>query len=76
MWTDRLEYSCDMRVSFSLLTDSQDDGANPWDAMCRLLMYVAEDGSKRHPLGRSTADEVLVGGSGIQSFLSPDSTRR
>ena len=51
-----------MRVSFSLLTDSQDDGASPWDvvaivlqvvgAMDRLMMYVAEGGSKRHPLGR------------------------
>jgi len=49
-----------MGVSFSLLTDSQDDGACPWDAMDRLMMYLAEDGSKRHPLGRSTADEVLV----------------
>ena len=67
---DCLEYSCEMRVSFSLLTDSQDDGASPWDvvaivlqvvgAMDRLMMYVAEGGSKRHPLGRSAADEVLV----------------
>src|SRR5271157_4174108 len=52
-----------MRVSFSLLTDSQDDGASPWDVvaivlqvvgtMDRLVMYLAEGGSKRHPLGRS-----------------------
>jgi len=59
-----------VRVSFGLLTDSQDGGANPWDAvaiglqvvaaMGRLMMYVAEGGSKRHPLGRSAADEVLV----------------
>jgi hypothetical protein len=67
---DCLEYTCDMRVSFSLLTDSQHDGASPWHvvaivlevvgAMDRLVMYVAEGGSKRHPLGRSAADEVLV----------------
>ena len=49
-----------MRVSFSQLTDSQDDGASPWDAGDRLIMYLAEAGSKRHPLGRNTADEVLV----------------
>ena len=67
---DCLEYTCDMRVSFSLLTDSQDDGASPWDvvaivlqvvgAMDRLMMYVAEGGSKCHPLSGSAADEVLV----------------
>jgi len=28
---DHLECSCDMRVSFSLLTDLQDDGASPRD---------------------------------------------
>jgi len=65
-----LEYTYDMRVSFSLLTDSLDDGASPWDvvavvlqvvgALGRLLMYVAEGGSKRHPLGRSAANEVRV----------------
>ena len=59
-----------MRVSFRLLTNSQDGGASPWDvvaivlqvvgAMDRLMMYVAEGGSKRHPLGRSAAHEVLV----------------
>ena len=59
-----------MRVRFGLLTDSQDDRASPWDvvaivlqvvgAMDRLMMYVAEAGSKCHPLGRSAADEVLV----------------
>ena len=59
-----------MRVSFSLLTDSQDDGASPWDvaaivlqvvdAMNRLMVYLAVGGSKRHPLGRSAADEVPV----------------
>ena len=67
---DCLEYTCDMGVSSSLLTDSQDDGASPWrvvaivlqvvGAMDRLMMYLAEGGSKRHPLGRSAADEVLV----------------
>ena len=46
-----------MGVSSSLLTDSQDDGASPWHvvaivlqvvgAMERLMMYVAEGGSKR-----------------------------
>lgn len=59
-----------MGVSSSLLTDSQDDGASPWHvvgivlqvvgAMDRLMMYVAEGGSKRYPLGRSAAHEVLV----------------
>ena len=59
-----------MRVSFGLLTDSQDGGASPWDvvatvlqvvaAMGRLMMYVAEGGSKCDPLGRSAADKVLV----------------
>ena len=58
-----------MRVSFSLLTDSQDDGASPWDAaivlqvvgaMDGLMMDVAEGGSKRHPLRRSAADKVRV----------------
>ena len=67
---DCLEYTCDMGVSSSLLTDSQDDGASPWDvvaivlqvvgAMDRLIMYVAEGGSKRHPLGLSAAEEILV----------------
>jgi hypothetical protein len=70
LWMECLDYTCDMRVSFSLLTDSQDDGASPGDvvaivlqvvgAMDRLMMYVAEGGSKRHPLGRSAADEVLI----------------
>jgi hypothetical protein len=59
-----------MGVSSSLLTDSQDDGASPWHvvaivlqvagAMNRLMMYVAEGGSKRHPLGRSAGDEILA----------------
>jgi hypothetical protein len=59
-----------MRVSFSLLTDSQDDGASPWqvvaivlqvvDTMDRLMMYLAEGGSERHQLARSAADEVFV----------------
>ena len=67
---DCLEYTCDMRVSLSLLTDSQDDGASPWDvvaivlqvidAMDRLMIYVAEGGRNRHPLDRSSVDEVLV----------------
>src|SRR6201981_3940308 len=65
-----LECTCDMRVSFGLLTDSLDDGASPWDvvavvlqvvgALGRLMMYVAEGGSERHPLGRSAANEVRV----------------
>ena len=47
-----------MRVSLSLLADSQDDGPSPWDApaiglqvvgtMNRIVMYWAEGGSKRH----------------------------
>ena len=69
-WMDCLEYTCDMGMSSSLLTDPQDDGASPWHvvaivlqvvgAMDRLMMYVVEVGSKRHPLGRSAAHEVLV----------------
>jgi len=69
-WMDCAEYTGDMRVSFGLLTDSQDDGASPWDvvaivlqvvgAMDRLRMEVAEGGSKRPPLGRGAADEVLA----------------
>jgi len=69
-WMDCLEYTCGMRVSFSLLTDSLDDGASPWDvvaivlqvfgAMDRLMMYVAEGGCKRHPFVWSAVDEVLV----------------
>src|SRR5271165_2168787 len=65
-----LECPCDLRVSFSLLTDSQNDGASPWDvvaivlqvvgAMDRLIMYLAVGGSKVHPPGRSASDEVLV----------------
>ena len=67
---DCLEYTCDTGVSSSLLTDSQDDGPRPWHVvaivlqvagvMDLLMMYVAEGGSKRHPLGRSAAHEVLV----------------
>ena len=67
---DCLEYACDMGVSSSLLTESQDDGASPWHvvaivlqivcALDRLMMYVAKGGSKRHPLGRSAAHDVLV----------------
>jgi hypothetical protein len=68
-WMDCLECTCDMGVSSSLLTDPHDDGASPWHvvaivlqvvgAMDRLMMYVTE-GGKRHPLGRSAAEEVLV----------------
>ena len=57
-------------MSFSLLTNSQDDGASPWDVVPivlqvvgpvdGLMTYVAEGGNKRHPPGRSAADEVLV----------------
>lgn len=54
------EYSCDMGVSFSLLTDSQEDGAGPRDTMGRLTMYIHERGTKRRPLGRSASDEVPV----------------
>jgi len=67
---DRLEYTCDVGVSSSLLTDSQDERTSPWHvvaivlqvvgAMDRLMMYVVEGGSKRHPLGRSAAHEVRV----------------
>lgn len=67
---DCLEYTCDVGVSSSLFTDLQDGGASPWyvvaiilqviGAMDRLVMYVAEGGSKRHPLGRRTAHEVLA----------------
>src|SRR5271166_3811143 len=67
---DCLEYACDMGVSSGLLTDSQDDGAGQGHvvaivlqvvgAMDRLITYVAEGGSKRHPFGRSAAHEVLV----------------
>ena len=67
---DCLEHTCDVGVRSSLLTDSQDGGASPWNVVCivvqvvgamdRLMMYVAEGGCKRHPLGRSAADEVLV----------------
>ena len=59
-----------MGVSSSLLADSQDDGAGPGrvvavvlqvvGAMDCLMMYLSEGGSKRHPLGRSAADEVFV----------------
>jgi hypothetical protein len=59
-----------MRVSSSLLTDSQDDGASPRQvvaivfqvgrAMDRLMLYVAEGGSKHHPIGGSTAHEALI----------------
>src|ERR1700751_1363880 len=67
---DCFEYTRDVGVSFSLLTDSQDDGASPWHVvaivlqvictMDRLVMYGAEGGSNGHPLGRSAAHEVLV----------------
>jgi hypothetical protein len=70
LWMDHLDYSCDTRVSFSLLTDSQHDGASPWDVVARvlqvvgatdrLMMYVAEGRSKRHQFGRMAADEVPV----------------
>jgi len=59
-----------MPVSFSLLTDSQDNRASPWDvvaivlqvvgAMDRLMMRMAVGGSKRHPLGRSAAGKKPV----------------
>jgi hypothetical protein len=59
-----------MGVSSSLLTESQDDGASPWHvvaivlqvfgALDGLMMYLAERGSKHHPLGRRAAHEVLV----------------
>jgi hypothetical protein len=58
-----------MGVSSSLLTDSQHDGTSPWHvvakilevvgAMDRLMRYVAERASKRHPLGRNAAHEVF-----------------
>ena len=55
---DCLNNGCDMRVSFSLLTNSQDDGASPWNmtavvlevigAMTRLMMCLGISGRKRH----------------------------
>jgi len=59
-----------MGVGSSLLTDSQDDGASPWQVvaivfqvvgtMDRLMMYVPEGGSKRHPPGWRATHEALV----------------
>ena len=69
-----------MRVSFSLLTDSQDDGASVWDmvpivlqfinAMDRLMMFEAEGGRKRGPLGGST-DEALIFAPEFSRFRVP-----
>jgi len=59
-----------VRVSFSLLTDSLDEGASPWDmvpivlqfidAMDHLMMYEAEGGSKRRPLGGALPRKYLL----------------
>src|ERR1035438_638119 len=61
-----------MGVSLSLLKDSYDDGATPWDAAPvvlqvsdatrRLTRYLAvrESKRKRPPLARSVAHEVLL----------------
>jgi hypothetical protein len=55
---DCLNYGCDMRVSFSLLPHSQDNGASPWDvaavvlevvgATTRLMMCLGKGSRKRH----------------------------
>ena len=64
------EYTCDTRVSFSLLSDSNDDGASEWYALPKLLQVLevigrlirkgAVEGSKRRPRPRSTADDVFL----------------
>jgi hypothetical protein len=59
-----------MRVNFSLLTDSYDEGASPGNAVRivlhfigavdHLMRYLAVSRSKRQPLAPSAADEVLL----------------
>ena len=76
---DCLEYTCEMRVSFSLLTNSQDDRASPWQVVAivfqvvgardRLMMYVPEGRSKRHPLGATHEALVFAAEFSHSSFL-------
>jgi hypothetical protein len=49
------EYTCDMGVSLSLLNDSWDDGANPWDAVPVVLQVPDAAGrlTSYHPVGES-----------------------
>ena len=66
------EYTCDMGVSLSLLNDSWDDGASPWDALpvvpqvpdatgrLTRCLAVRESKRKRPPLARSAAHKVLL----------------
>ena len=64
------DYTCDMRVSPSLLSDSQDDGASPWDALQivlqvpdatnRLTRYLAVGEGRRAPLAWSAANKMLL----------------
>jgi hypothetical protein len=42
-WTDCREETCDMRVSFSLLTDSQSDGASPRDVAANEVLVFAPE---------------------------------
>jgi hypothetical protein len=75
---DNLEYPCNMRVNFSLLRDSDDEGANPWDvvpvvlqfidAMDRLMMYLAGSHDPARPAckcGRSCG--VFRNGTGLRT---------
>ena len=39
------DYTCDMRVSLSLLNDSTDDGASPWDAV-HVVLQVSDATSR------------------------------
>ena len=60
-----------MRVCFNLLADSHDERASPWDGGDCVMMRVAKDGRKRYPVGRSTADEVLVWVRELNRFYVP-----
>ncbi len=69
-WQKHPEYACDMRMSFSLLADSYDEGAGPWevvpvglqfiDVVGGLTMYLAEGRSKHQPFARHASDDVFL----------------
>src|SRR5579863_3218494 len=56
---DCLEYTCDVGVSSSLLTDSQDERTSPWHVVAIVLQVVGAM-DRFMPLGRSAAYEVRV----------------
>jgi hypothetical protein len=63
-WPEYVEYACNVRVNFSLLTDSYDEGASPWDVVPIVLQFI--DAIERLPMylavGRSKHQRQTIVG--------------